>query len=518
MRLTVRDEYKDALLKLGIEDIERLLRKSEVQTIDDVDKSVVSSVVLEGPRGRERIAIKRYDKPTLKRKLKDIFRPSKAMREWRIGNWLLERGIPAATPLAVGERRRLRILKDSFLICREIEGAKKLRDLSKEKRRIISSLAEKLREVHDKGFFHGDLNSSHIMVQSGESKESAFYFVDFEGSRLGRKLSLRYRIKDLARLNESMPSLVNRADKLRFFQIYSEGLGLNRKGRKKIVRRIETRTRIKKRPFSLLKRGGMRIIIRDNYREALSELRLEDPGSLTRGPQVHILEGNGKATLISLPVKREGTGETVVLKHHKYRRFIEKGKELFRSGRAMREWKIANRLLLIGLGTPLPLAVGEKRRFRLVRDSFLITQEVPGAINLTDYFAGPADEEKYRVIESVARCIKRGHDRGFFYRDLDLRNILLEKIPNGKFRLYFIDFESSRFVRKIYAAGRVRELTRLYLSWPQPVIMDEWLRFFRAYIGRDRHLRKHRDRYLWVIQKQILKKMKGQISKDTHSD
>ncbi|MCK4326213.1 hypothetical protein KAW55_05610, partial [bacterium] len=292
MRLIIRNEYKDDLLRLGIEDIEGLLRKSEVQTIDDVDKSVISSVVLEGPHGQERIAIKRYDKPTLKRKIKDIFRSSKAMREWRIGNCLLERGISVATPLAVGERRRLRILKDSFLICREIEEANKLRDyisalkipthsslsrlgrglkvrgLNKEKKGMTASLAKKLKEVHDKGFFHGDLNTSHIIMQSREGRELVFYFVDFESSRLRRKLSLGHRIKDLARLNESMPSKVSRTDKLRFFQVYSEGLRLSRKERRKIMGRIEVRTRIKKRPFSIFKRGGMRIVIRDDYREA----------------------------------------------------------------------------------------------------------------------------------------------------------------------------------------------------------------------------------------------------------
>ncbi len=518
MRLTIRNEYKDTLLRLGIEDIEGLLRKSEVQIIDDVDKSVVSSIVLERPHGQERIAIKRYDKPTLKRKLKDIFRSSKAVREWKVGNWLMEREIPAATPLAVAERRRLRILEDSFLICREIEGANKLRDYiyalkppisaeaRKEKREIMCSLARKLREVHDKGFFHGDLNTSHIMMQSGESRELVFYFVDFESSRLRRKLSLKYRIKDLARLNESMPPLVSRTDRFRFFQVYSHGLGLSRRERKKIMRRIEARTQTKKRPFSVLKLSGMRIIIRDDYREALSKLRLEDPGSLTRSSQAHILEGNGKATLVSLPIRRGENKETVVLKHHKYRRFLEKAKDVFRSGRAMREWKIANRLLQIGIATPLPLAVGERRRFRVVRDSFLITQEIPAAVNLGDYLAGPADEEKYQVMESLAKFIKRGHDRGFFFGDLNIRNILMEKTGDRKLYLYFIDFESSRFVRKIYPGGRIRELSRLYLSWPQPVTMDKWLRFFQAYIGRDRHLRERKDKYLWAIQRRIPKK------------
>ncbi len=254
MRLIVRDEYKDALLKLGIEDIEGLLKKPGVRVIDDVDKSVVVSLSLEGPEGRERIAVKRYDKPSFKRKLKDIFRASKAMREWKIGNRLWEKGIPVALPLAVGERRRWRVLRDSFLISREIEGVIQLRkyifalrpprkeEVKREKKELFAVLAGKLWELHERGCFHGDLNTSHILVRRGPLPE--FYFVDFESSRWG-KVSLRQRIKDLARLNESMPSFINRTDRVRFFQVYSERLKSNRGMRKRTITTIETRTRVK---------------------------------------------------------------------------------------------------------------------------------------------------------------------------------------------------------------------------------------------------------------------------------
>lgn len=254
MRLIIRDEYEGALLRLGIEDIEGLLKRPEVQVIDDVDKSVVVSLPLGCPHDQERIAIKRYDKPTLKKKLKDIFRVSKAIREWRIGNRLWERSIPVALPLAVGEKRRWRVLKDSLLISREIEGACQLRQyiltfkppLTAEsrwgKREMIVFLAEELRGVHDKGFFHGDLNSSHIMVKRGEGKRPTFYFVDFENSRLGGKVFIRQRVKELARLNESMPDFITRVDKVRFFKVYSKSNELMKRKRKELLKKIERRT------------------------------------------------------------------------------------------------------------------------------------------------------------------------------------------------------------------------------------------------------------------------------------
>lgn len=258
MKLIIRDEYKDDLLRLEIGDIDGFLKKRQVRIIDDVDKSVVVSFPLERPGGRERIAVKRYDRPALKRKLKDIFRISKAVREWKVGNWLWERGVPVALPLAVGERRRWRILKDSFLISRAIKEAHQLgqyiltlhpplaAEARRKKREVITLLAKELRDIHDKGFFHGDLNASHIMVKVGAGKRPAFYFVDFESSKVGRKVYSRQWVKELARLNESMPSFISRTDKVRFFQVYSERLKLDKKERKKIIAMIETRTRAKK--------------------------------------------------------------------------------------------------------------------------------------------------------------------------------------------------------------------------------------------------------------------------------
>ncbi len=257
IKLNVKNDYKDDLLRLGITDISGLAKRYKLQVVDDVHDPAIVSTTLTHNNFRETIIIKQWERQGQLRILKDIFRPCKAVKEWKISNELLRRGIQSPVPLAVGERRKFRLLSDSFLINRKIPNAVNISHyissltppLSEMKRRekwkFIRSLAGTIKDVHNKGLFHGDLNTSNIMVQMREGKEPVFYFVDFGGSGLRKRLYLNQRIKDLARLNESMPSFISRTDKVRFFLVYSEKLRLSRKERKKIIVRIEARTRAK---------------------------------------------------------------------------------------------------------------------------------------------------------------------------------------------------------------------------------------------------------------------------------
>jgi tRNA A-37 threonylcarbamoyl transferase component Bud32 len=144
-------------------------------------------------------------------------------------------------------------LRESFLITKELFQAKNLshyvdslrspldRKEIRGKRKLIKELAKSIRDIHNKGFTHGDLNTSHIMLKGNE-----FYYLDFENARLKRKASDFRWIKDLSRLNESMPSYITRTDKLRFYKEYAKGSKAKEKKMKRYLRRIESRT-IKKR-------------------------------------------------------------------------------------------------------------------------------------------------------------------------------------------------------------------------------------------------------------------------------
>lgn len=228
MKLRIRSRYKQALLEAGIEDVESLAGEGRI--IKDGGRSTIFSLSLTG--FPEKIILKRYKHRSLLRILKDIFRESKAAREGKTACKFLAAGINVPGPLAFGERRILRFLRESFFISEEVPNSINLgtyalnfrrplsRDKIQEKRRLIVLLARAIRWAHDRGFWHDDLKASNIMIK-GNGLD--FYFIDLDGARLGRKLSWRKRVKGLKPLHESLTPFITRTDRIRFLNEYSSG-------------------------------------------------------------------------------------------------------------------------------------------------------------------------------------------------------------------------------------------------------------------------------------------------------
>ncbi len=244
-RIKLKKKYQGLLERAGLEDPDLLFGREGARLLDDSQRSHIFSFRVNG----KRVVLKEYKPRGIGKAWTDLWRPSKAIREFVLGNRLFEAGIPVAEPLAVGEKRNLRRLKKSFLITLELSSGTNLslypgnlhpplsKEKIKEKREFILKLAESIREIHNKGFTHGDLNTSHIMVGEGR-----FYYLDFENARLrGRASDFRW-IKDLARLNESLPPWITKTDKLRFYKEYAKGNRAKEKKVRRYLRRIERRT------------------------------------------------------------------------------------------------------------------------------------------------------------------------------------------------------------------------------------------------------------------------------------
>lgn len=244
-RVKIKKGYQQLLLKLGLEDPNDLFEKEGARLLDDSERSNIFSLRVNG----RRIVLKEYKPRGIRKAWTNLYRPSKAMREFVLGNKLLKMGIPVAEPWAVGEKRNLRRLNKCFLITEELYQAKNLshyvnglhlpldKERIKKKRAFVRSLARSIREIHNKGFTHGDLNTSHIMVRGDR-----FYYLDFENARLKKWASDFRWVKDLSRLNESMPSYITRTDKLRFYKEYAQGNQAKENKKRRYLKRIERRT------------------------------------------------------------------------------------------------------------------------------------------------------------------------------------------------------------------------------------------------------------------------------------
>ena len=181
------------------------------------------------------IICKRSTPRHLGKRLKNLFRESRAMRTWRLANALLNRQIPTARPLAVVERRRCGVLLDSIIVTEYIDHAHdldtvltvQLRDLDggsqyRLKRQVAESLAVLVRSFHARGFVHRDFKAPNIMVQWDESGDRApeLLLVDLDGVRPCRHPSRRQWLRAIMRLNVSLDHCrrVSRTDRLRFLK------------------------------------------------------------------------------------------------------------------------------------------------------------------------------------------------------------------------------------------------------------------------------------------------------------
>lgn len=146
-------------------------------------------------------------------------------------------------------------------------------------------------------------------------------------------------------------------------------------------------------------------------------------------------------------------------------------------------------LLHRDLPTARPLAVLERRIGPVCLDCLLITEAMPGALDLHALLVKAAGELGSRdwfrlkrlLVERLAIHIRRFEERGFVHRDLKAQNILV--IPHQDHRLMWIDMDGVRL------SGRgnwLRSLVRLHVSLLEApgLTRTDRVRFLKAFYAR----------------------------------
>ena len=177
--------------------------------------------------------IKRYNYQNRLYALKNLFRPSRAKRVWKVSQKLVACNIPTPLPISFLEQKKGRLLIKSFFISQKIDGALDLNvaiqqlqttgsphDAS-QKISLIRKVAHLVRSLHDCGICHRDLKASNILVQRISEKEGKVYLVDLDSARFRKGIPKKDRIRDLARLNASLFNTgISTTDRLRFLHSY----------------------------------------------------------------------------------------------------------------------------------------------------------------------------------------------------------------------------------------------------------------------------------------------------------
>lgn len=185
-----------------------------------------------------------------------------------------------------------------------------------------------------------------------------------------------------------------------------------------------------------------------------------------------------KRNLLAIINKNEDLNikKDIIVKDFKLTRRYDIFRFRFLKSKAIRSLKIALALKKIGINTPKPVAVIEKRdRFNKILFSYFITEYIDYDYNLLDIIKDakhPLRNRIKNILPEIARNIRRMHDAGIIHNDLHAGNILVKDIENNP-KFYYIDLNRGRIKKNLKIRSRMKDLSRFKLKSDEQEVFIE---------------------------------------------
>ncbi|MGE7956886.1 lipopolysaccharide kinase InaA family protein [Pseudomonas sp. NPDC089530] len=378
------------------------------------------------------------------------------------------------TPLLLADG--LKEGEGGWLLFEFLEGAESLGDawkqveplpvLADEQQAVLAEALAAIAELHSKGLWQEDLHLDNLLRHAGK-----LYLIDGAGicvEEAGKPLSRQKVLENLgvffAQLPKSLEpfteellvhyllsnaehalpleALQKQVDKVRSWRLKDF---LNKVGRECTL-------------FSVL-RGpfALRAIRREEEATMLPVLEQAD-ALLDQG---HLYKTGGAASVGRVEV----AGRTLVVKRYNIKGFAHWLKRFWRPSRAWHSWQEGNRLAFLGIATPKPLALLEKRFLWLRSRAYLVTE----------YLAGPD------IIERFAPYIDSGAAPEVELKALDqlFAELIRERISHGDFKGHNLFWQQDRWALidldsmcqhsslGSFAPAYARDRARFMRNWPQ---------------------------------------------------
>ncbi len=276
--------------------------------------------------------------------------------------------------------------------------------------------------------------------------------------------------------------------------------------------------------FSLIRKGKVFLLLRNDYKDVLLEQGIEDPKAFLQKYRQTSKYLEGRTLHASIPLEE---GKRIVI-----RRYLHGGlfgaltRDLYLFGsRSFQELTLTMQMRTCGIPTIEPIGAIHRTLWPF-HQAYLLSLEIPEAKHLIQYFheieAQPSRERVLRkrsIIRSAGLLVRRLHQAGFFHGDLQLKNILV----SGE-ELFLIDFDHSYQRDRLSLDERKKNLLRLNRSvekWKRlglPITRADRLHFFLAYAEGDEEMKKAIQkalrtyflrrlfyRWSWAVQKMLNK-------------
>ncbi len=228
------------------------------------------------------------------------------------------------------------------------------------------------------------------------------------------------------------------------------------------------------------------------YSERLRRLGLDRVGAVLERTDGRVVAWSRTTDTVYIP---DPTGEPgFYVKRYHYPRWKNRTRSALRgtllgAHRGLAEFRLLRRMIRLGLPAVRPVACGARRVAGFVAACFLITEEVPGAVNLTTFASELArgrrkiePRQRRALVRRLARQVRALHETGFQHRQLFWRNLLVrfDLLERGEF--FFLDPRPVRAGRRVLPRDFwVRELAQLAVSAAPFTTRSERLRFLLDY-------------------------------------
>ncbi|HZX16393.1 MAG TPA: lipopolysaccharide kinase InaA family protein [Pseudomonas sp.] len=378
------------------------------------------------------------------------------------------------TPLLLAEG--LRNDEGGWLLFEYLEGAQSLWDawravehqplLSSDRQAVLADALISIAQMHAKGLWQADLHLDNLLRHNGQ-----LFVIDGGGVQVettGKPLSRGKVLENLGVFFAQLPAeLAPFIEELLVHYLLANGehalpLEALLKEVEK-VRKWRLRDYLRKvaRDCSLFaaKIGafGLQVVRRDNQVELQPLLNSLD--LLTE--QGHIYKTGGAATVAQVQMQ----GRPLVVKRYNVKNFGHGLKRFWRPSRAWHSWVEGNRLQLLGIATPQPLAVLERRWCWLRGRAYLITEYCGGQdiiARFQPYQDGTPPETELLALDRLFAALLRER---ISHGDFKGHNLFWDE-SLGRWSLIDLDAMQQHRSAHSFAKAYARDRARFLRNWP----------------------------------------------------
>ncbi|AZC28516.1 Serine/threonine protein kinase [Pseudomonas chlororaphis subsp. piscium] len=378
------------------------------------------------------------------------------------------------TPLLLADG--LKEGEGGWLLFEFLEGSESLGDawkqveslpaLADEQQAVLAEALAAIAELHSKGLWQEDLHLDNLLRHQGK-----LYLIDGAGicvEQAGKPLSRQKVLENLgvffAQLPKSLESfteellvhyLLNNAEHALPLEALQKQVDKVRSWRlKDFLNKVGRECTL----FSVL-RGpfALRAIRREEEAAMLPVLEQAD-ALLDQG---HLYKTGGAASVGRVEV----AGRTLVVKRYNIKGFAHWLKRFWRPSRAWHSWQEGNRLAFLGIATPKPLALLEKRFLWLRSRAYLVTECLTGP-DIIERFApyidsGAAPEAELQALDRLfAELIRERISHG----DFKGHNLFWQQ---DRWALIDLDSMCQHHSLGSFAPAYARDRARFMRNWPQ---------------------------------------------------